>query len=204
MFDNIRDNPGHNYDLDGARICKLTAPAVIQTLNLSTKAATHTSATPSTSAPSTLPSAPPTLPSIPSSSAPNLPGPAPTLISLPPATLTVPTPAIVTSPPITASQLLGTSPAPSQPSASSLLPIRPPQLLLTDVHTSSPMGPVANRTRRNRAIHRRNLYAPYSRSSSQTISSQSSFSTTSTPPPISASAPQMSLPSVSTLRRPRG
>ena len=125
---------------------------------------------------------------------------------MPPATasLTVPTPAIVTSLPITASQLLGTSPAPSQLSASSDLPIRPPQLLLTDIHTSSPMGPVAARTRRNRAIHRRNLYAPYSRSSSQTSFSQSTISTTSSPPLISASAPQMSLPSVSTIRRPRG
>ena len=62
---------------------------------------------------------------------------------------------------------------------------------------------VAARTRRNRAIHRRNLYSPYSRSSSQSASSQSSLSITSSPP-IPASAPQMILPSVSTIRRPRG
>ena len=100
IYVHTRDNPGHTYDLDGARViyisnsepkrflvessiiatttnsnlrpgnfpvCKLTAPAVIQTLNLSSKIATHTLATPSTATPSTLPSATPLLPLIPSS-----------------------------------------------------------------------------------------------------------------------------------------
>ena len=287
LYVHTRDNPGHTYDLDGARViyisnsepkrflvessiiatttnsnlrpgnfpvCKLTAPAVIQTLNLSSKIPTHTSATPTIATPSTLPSAPPTLPSAPPtsplnppSSVPNLSGPSPTTISLSPITAShvVPTSATAISPapsqptlpsapptsplnppssvsnpsgpspttislsPITASHVVPTSataisPAPSQPSASSNLPIRPPHLLLTDTHISSPMGPVAARTRRNRAIHRRNLNSPYSRSSSQNTCSQSTVSITSSPPPIPASAPQMGLPSVSTIRRPRG
>merc|ERR1739842_29279 len=92
LYVHTRDNPGHNYDLDGARVvyisnsepkrflvessliattnnsnlrpgnfpvCKLTAPAVVQTLNLSSKIATHTSATPAIATPRPLPLAPP-------------------------------------------------------------------------------------------------------------------------------------------------